>query len=190
MADSKPPQMGAVPTPLAITFDSILAGVLANEGGYVNDPLDAGGETKFGITKAVARANGYKGPMRDLPKATALEIYRAKYIVAPGFGLVGNMSMPIAAELVDTGVNMGPAAATRFLQRALNGLGDGSLVVDGMMGPATLAALKAFLAKRGAEGERRLVALLNAEQGVRYLELTEARSTNRTFLFGWLGRVA
>jgi lysozyme family protein len=173
-----------------MTFDQILADVLRNEGGYVNDPNDAGGETMFGITKAVARASGYTGPMKDLPKARALEIYRGKYIVAPGFGLVGNVSMPIAAELVDTGVNMGPTVAGRFLQRALNGLGDGSLVVDGNVGPATIAALKAFLTKRGAEGERRLLALLNAEQGVRYLELAEARAQNRTFLYGWLGRIA
>jgi lysozyme family protein len=173
-----------------MTFDEILAEVLRNEGGYVNDPNDAGGETMYGITKAVARSNGYTGPMKGLPKATAIEIYRAKYIIGPGFGLVGNLSMPIAAELVDTGVNMGPSIAGRFLQRALNGLGDGGLVVDGNIGPATLNALKAFLAKRGVEGERRLLALLNSLQGTRYLELAEARAANRTFLFGWLGRVA
>ncbi len=173
-----------------MTFDDILADILKAEGGYVNDPNDAGGETNHGITKAVARANGYTGPMRDMPQSVALAIYRGKYIIAPGFGLVGNLSMPIAAELVDTGVNMGPATAGRFLQRALNGLTSGTLAVDGAIGPATLLALKGFLEKRGREGERRLLALLNAEQGVRYLELAEGRSQNRTFLYGWLGRIA
>lgn len=174
-----------------MTIDDILGGVLANEGGYVNDARDAGGETNYGITITTARANGYHGPMRDLSKATALEIYRARYVVAPGFGLVGNVSMPIAAELVDTGVNMGPTVAGQFLQRALNALVDGGgLVVDGHVGAASIAALRTFLARRGKEGERRLLALLNAEQGVRYLELCEGRSANRAFLYGWLGRVA
>ena len=69
-----------------MTVDDILEHVLANEGGYVDDPRDAGGETMLGITKAVARANGYAGPMRDLTRAKALDIYRGQYVIAPGFG--------------------------------------------------------------------------------------------------------
>ena len=172
------------------TIDDAIAAVLVNEGGYTNNPNDAGGETNYGITAAVARQQGYAGAMRDLPASLAREIYKRQYVVAPGFDKVATLSMPIAAELVDTGVNMGPVVAGRFLQRALNGLGDGGLTVDGNIGPASIAALKAFLTKRGAEGERRLLALLNAEQGVRYLELAEGRAANQTFLFGWLGRIA
>lgn len=172
-----------------MTIDDILASVLANEGGYVNDPSDKGGETNFGITAAVARANGYTGSMKAMTRTNALAILRGQYVIAPGFGLVANASMPIAAELVDTGVNMGPAIAGRFLQRALNALTDAALVVDGNVGPTTVAALKTFLAKRGPDGERRLIALLNAEQGVRYLEITEARAANRGFLYGWLARI-
>lgn len=173
-----------------MTIDDVLSSVLANEGGYVNNPADKGGETMFGITAAVARASGYTAPMSAMPRATALQIYRGQYVIAPGFGLVGNLSMLIAAELVDTGVNMGTTVAARFLQRALSALGDTPLVQDGNIGGVTIAALKAFLDKRGAEGERRLLALLNAEQGVRYLEITEARSANRAFLYGWLARIA
>jgi len=172
-----------------LTIDSIIEGVLKNEGGYVNDPRDAGGETNWGVTAKVARAKGYSGPMKAMPREFAFEIYRGQYVVQPGFGRVGNLSMPIAAELVDTGVNMGPAVASRFLQRALNLLGDGGLVVDGVLGAASLNALKAFLDKRGAEGERRLLALLNAFQGTRYAELAEGRSANRAFIYGWLGRI-
>ena len=33
------------------TFDQVIDRVLAHEGGYVNDPDDPGGETKYGISK-------------------------------------------------------------------------------------------------------------------------------------------
>lgn len=173
-----------------MTIDDILAGVLRNEGGYTNNPNDTGGETNFGITVGTARANGYTGAMKALSKDAALAIYRGQYVIKPGFGLVANLSMPIAAELVDTGVNMGPTVAGRFLQRALNLLTDGGLSVDGQVGPSSIAALKSFLAKRGKEGEARMLALLNAFQGTRYAELAEGRSANRSFIYGWLGRIA
>lgn len=173
-----------------MTVDDILAGVLKNEGGYVNDPNDRGGETNWGVTVGTARANGYTGSMKAMTRDTALAIYRAQYVIAPGFGLVANVSPTIAAELVDTGVNMGPAIAGRFLQRALNLVTDAGLVVDGNVGPASVAALKAFLAKRGEEGETRLLALLNAFQGTRYAELAEGRAANRSFIYGWLARIA
>lgn len=174
-----------------MTIDDALANVLKNEGGYSNNSQDAGGETNFGITIAVARRNGFVGQMRDMPRSFALDVYRRQYVIAPGFDKVAVMSGAIAAELVDTGVNMGPNAAGRFLQRALNALVDmaAPLLLDGNVGPTTCSALKAYLDKRGVEGERRLVAVLNAQQGVRYLELTEGRSANRTFLYGWLGRI-
>lgn len=173
------------------TINGIIEDVLSNEGGYVNDPRDAGGETMYGITIATARANGYTGPMRQLPRETAFEIYRKKYVDAPGFAAIAAVSMPIAAELVDTGVNMGPAVASRFLQRVLNALNNqgrdyADIAADGIAGKGTLAALKAYLAKRGAEGERVLLAGLNGLQAARYIELCEARPANEAFAYGWL----
>lgn len=177
------------------TIDAIIEDVLANEGGYVNDARDAGGETNWGITIATARSQGYSGPMRDLPRDRAFEIYRRQYVVAPGFDTIAALSMPIAAELVDTGVNMGPKVPGVFLQRALNALNNGGkdygdIVADGAIGPVTVGALKAFLGKRGSEGERRMLALLNALQGERYVSLAEGRAANEAFMYGWLARVA
>ena len=57
------------------TIDDVIEEVLRREGGYVNDPSDAGGATNFGITQATARQNGYTGDMRALPRALAKEIY-------------------------------------------------------------------------------------------------------------------
>lgn len=178
-----------------MNIDDIIEDVLKAEGGYVNDPNDAGGETMYGITKATARANGYTGAMRDLPRSLAKQIYHTQYVVRPGFAEIGKLSPTIAAELVDTGVNMGQKVASGFLQRALNALNRrgtdyADIAVDGAAGPATRAALKAYLGKRGAEGERRLLALLNALQGTRYVELCEGRQANENFMYGWLARVA
>lgn len=170
-------------------IDKAIDDVLAKEGGYVNNPNDKGGPTNFGITEAVARKNGYAGDMRAMPRDFAREIYRRQYVVAPGFDRIATQSPLIAGELVDTGVNMGPSVATRFLQRALNLLTSEALVMDGQIGPASLAALKDFLTRRGAEGERRLLALLNAFQGTRYAELAEGRPQNRDFIYGWLARI-
>jgi lysozyme family protein len=169
---------------------------LRAEGGYVNDARDAGGETNFGITKATAIANGYTGPMRDLPRALAIEIYRRRYVASPGFDKIIPLSAAIAAELVDTGVNMGPKVAAGFLQRALNSFNNrgrdySDLAVDGRVGPATRAALDAFLRKRGKQGETVMLAALNALQGERYISMGEARQANEAFMFGWFAnRVA
>lgn len=177
------------------TIKAIIDDVIRAEGGYVNDPRDRGGETNWGITVAVARADGYTGPMRDLPRQRAFDIYRRLYVERPGFDKVAALSEPIAAEMVDTGVNMGPPVAAQFAQRALNVLNnDGKdyapVVVDGQFGPASRAALTAFLKRRGALGEKRFLALLNALQGTRYVELAEGRAANRAFMFGWLARIA
>jgi lysozyme family protein len=180
---------------MTMTINQAIEDVLADEGGYVNDPRDAGGETNFGITVATARANDYTGPMKAMTRDFARGVYMKQYVVTPGFDKIGAISMPIAAELVNTGVNMGPKVAATFLQRALNGLNNqgkdyADLLVDGDAGQKTRDALTAFMKKRGALGESRLLALLNALQGERYLSLCEERAANEAFLFGWLKRIA
>ena len=61
------------------TRDEIIRRTIAREGGYVNDPLDRGGETNYGITVAAARANGYNGLMARMSLPDAIEIYRRAY---------------------------------------------------------------------------------------------------------------
>ena len=114
----------------------------------------------------------------------------------PGFNSVATILPAIAAELFDTGVNMGPQVAAGFLQRSLNVLNRqghdwADLPVDRHIGPATLDALSRLRAVRGAAGEAALLKALNALQGARYIELAEGRAANESFLFGWLAsRVA
>ncbi|APL95501.1 hypothetical protein Sj15T_32210 [Sphingobium sp. TA15] len=165
--------------------------VIAREGGYSNHPADRGGPTHFGITQAVARANGYGGDMRAMPRTVAEAIYRRLYWERPGFAFVAELAPAVAEELFDTAVNMGPGTAGGFLQRALNALNRNGrdypdLKVDQAVGAKTIAALGAFLAVRGRAGEKVLLKALEALQGERYLALAESRPANEAFLYGWL----
>lgn len=176
-----------------MNIDTMLSDLLKVEGGYSNNPNDAGGETKFGVTKRVAVANGYTGPMKDLTRAQAISIYQAQYFLKPGFdkvlaeGLAGT-----TAELFDTGVNMGVGVASTFLQRALNALNNNGklyadIKADGSIGPATIAALRGLVRARGVDNaDTVLLKALNCLQGARYIELAEGRPTNENFLYGWL----
>lgn len=173
------------------TIAQIIDEVIAVEGGYSNDPTDAGGETNFGITVAVARENGYKGAMKDMPRTVAVAIYTKRYVQDPRFDAVLQLDADIGIELIDTGVNMGPTQAAMFLQRWLNGLNDSgsryqALFVDGRLGNVSLAALGAYLKWRGTDGKAVLLRGLNSVQAVRYLEICESKPTQKKYLYGWM----
>ena len=175
----------------AVDIDALIDELIDREGGYVNHPADRGGPTRFGITEGVARAHGYAGAMAELPREEAAAIYRRIYWLRPQFDEVAVRSPRLAAELFDTGANMGPAVAATFLQRALtalnrNGKDYPDLVPDGRIGAGTLAALDAFLRVRGAAGESVILRAIEALQGERYLRLAERRPANEAFLYGWL----
>ena len=174
-----------------MTVDTMIDELIDREGGYVDHPADRGGATRWGITQAVARAQGYRGDMRALPHETAVAIYRRLYWLQPGLDKVATRAPAVAAELFDGGVNMGSSVAIGFLQRALNALNRGAadypdMALDGRIGAATLAALDAFLAHRRPGGEAVLVTAIGALKGERYLSLAERRPANEAFLYGWL----
>ncbi len=174
-----------------MAVDALIDELIEREGGYVNHPADRGGPTRFGITEAVARAHGYAGARAELPRDEAAAIYRRLYWLRPRFDQVADRCPRVAAELFDTGANMGPAVAATFLQRALtalnrNGQDYPDLVPDGRIGERTIAALDAFLAARGDKGEVVLLRAIEALQGERYLRLAERRPANEAFLYGWL----
>ena len=170
---------------------TLIDALIDREGGYVDHPADRGGPTHWGITQAVARAHGYAGDMRALPRDLAVRIYRELYWTTPQFDRIAALSPIIAAELFDTGVNMGPAVAVRFLQRALNALNRNGrdyadIVIDGALGPATVQALRQYRDARGKAGEMVLLKAVDALQGERYIALAEVRPANEAFVYGWL----
>lgn len=170
-----------------VTFD--VAGKPApGRTGWVNNPDDPGKETNYGITIGTARANGYDGPMKEIPYTVVLEIYRRRFWDK----VLGDQiaDQQIAEELLDTAVNCGPGVVVQFLQRALNALNKKGtlypdLTVDGTMGPKTVAVLNQALA---VAPWYRLCVLraLDSLQCVRYIELAERDSKFETFMPGWL----
>lgn len=82
------------------TFDGVIERVLADEGGYVNDPVDRGGETNYGISSAANPDVDVKNLTRDGAKA----IYRQRY-----WDAIGADALPeaIRATAFDAAVNQG-----------------------------------------------------------------------------------
>jgi lysozyme family protein len=174
-----------------MSVDAMIDDLVGREGGYSNNPADTGGPTRWGVTEHVARAYGYAGDMRNLPREKAVAIYRERFWAAPHFDQVGTIFPRVAEELFDTGVNMGQEVAAKFLQRALNLLNRGAsdypdIGVDGAIGRMSLFALGRFKAKRGAPGEAVLLKTIDGFQLGRYADITEARPANETFFYGWV----
>jgi lysozyme family protein len=172
-------------------MNPIIDGILDIEGEYTDNPADKGGPTNWGITEETARAHGYHGDMQDLTRDEAYSILEESYWIAPGFDKVARISLLIAFELCDAGVNVGTVWPSRWLQRWLNvfnlhGAKYSELSSDGVIGNKTINALQAFIDWRGKEGERVLINALNCSQGEYYLSITEKRDANEEFIYGWM----
>ena len=160
------------------TFEKAIPGLLRREGGYVNDPKDPGGETKYGITKR-------RYPREDIKALTperAAELYRYDFWNPLRLGEIVNED--VAAKVLDMAVNMGEHTAANRLQRALNFILPGTPVtVDGLMGPDTIARVNAV------PDQLVLLLALEAYAAHRYIELVEGPDPRfDRFAKGWLVR--
>lgn len=134
--------------------------ILVREGGYVDRADDKGGPTNFGVTLTTFRAYMVNDALtaedlKKLDRETARDILWREFIERPGIDRIQNERL--RARVADAAVNHGPRQAIKFLQRALG------VSVDGVIGPATLAALPYLDASK-------LIALLDAER-LRFLAL-------------------
>lgn len=171
----------------AAAVTAMIAAVIAVEGGYVNHKADPGGETNMGITKRVAVDNGYRGPMRALPREVAENIYYRRYLVAPGYEPLVELDAAVTEELFDTTVNMGPPRPSRWFQASLNAICGSGLAVDGRVGPATVVAFSDCQQRLGAT--RLCVSMLDsldARQRAEYDRLVRVNSRLRVFHRGWI----
>lgn len=155
-------------------FGSAFMRTLEHEGGYVNDPDDPGGETRWGLSKRAYPGENIK----------TLTLERAKAIYWNDYWLplqCEKLRGDVAAELFDTAVNMGRHAAVLIAQTACNYLGE-HLETDGILGKATVAALV-----RQASPD--LLKVLNGLQLCRYVDLVEHDPVRQKYARGWLKRI-
>lgn len=144
--------------------------LLQHEGGYVNDPDDAGGGTNFGISsRAFPHLN-----IRDLTKDDAVKIYYENYWKPiRGDELPGE---ELAMQVFDAAVNIGLKTAVRMLQRIINA------GVDGVIGPLTLRILE--MKNPEAVTERFKFQRLKF-----YCEIVIHNPSQVKFLRGWMKRI-
>jgi lysozyme family protein len=137
--------------------------------GYVNDPADPGGETKFGIAKN-------SNPTVDIKALTfseARDIYYARYWVP---GLCDKLSTRLALLHFDGCINIGVQRAKQLLQKAAG------VTPDGVIGPVTLAAIT-------AKNDIDLCNALCDARAAYYQQIVQARPASAKFLKGWLNRI-
>lgn len=172
--------MQALPTvgaPASDAFPAALKELLKHEGGYVNHPADPGGRTNLGVTQRVweawtgKRAN--EAIMRSLTPTMVAPLYRKHYWDAVK---ADDLPAGLALTVFDFGVNAGPGRAIKYLQQLAG------VLVDGMMGPVTIAAVRKHVAKHG---EPAAIAAYSELRRAYYRSLR----TYPTFGKGWLRRV-
>jgi lysozyme family protein len=147
---------------------------IRKEGGYVNDPVDKGGETKYGISRR-------SWPDVDVANLTiwqAFDIYRKHYAMPLRVAEVDNPR--IGWKVFDVGVNAGIIRAAKLTQESLGMGPDG---IDGVIGPRTIRAINAT---DEATFFMHFIPLLE-----RFYEgIVERDPEQRKFLNGWLSRAA
>jgi len=127
-----------------LSVNDIADEIIAREGGFVNDPDDPGGPTKYGVTLRTLRSLGVDNDrdgdtdiadVRSLTKAQARDIFVRHYFGRPQIAALPESVQP---SVFDMFVNAG-ANAVRILQRLLGQMGQ-PVAFDGRIGPQTIAA--------------------------------------------------
>ncbi|MBL0702571.1 MAG: hypothetical protein JJV95_01125 [Sulfurospirillum sp.] len=162
-------------------FNKAFKITIEHEGGYANDKIDRGGETRYGISK-----KSYPHiDIKNLSLEKARNIYYKNYWNTKRANLELLPEL-IAIEVFDTAVNMGSTRAYRMLQKALNLLNReethfDDLVVDGFIGKLTIRAID-----KVSGGE--LLKVLNGLQFSRYLKIVKNNPSQKKFFAGWIKR--
>ena len=175
----------------------------AIEGDYANNRTDHGGETYKGIARKMHRE--WKGwPLIDAIKNNVgtspvainqagekniplqklvVSFYEDTFWNSQNLNLINDQRM--ADELYDTGVNMGTGRSGLFFQKVLNVSTKTQLILDGKIGPKTIAVFNSL-----SQSDKNMVwKLFNCLQGEKYISNCEADPSQEVFLRSWASRV-
>jgi lysozyme family protein len=146
--------------------------ILVNEGGskVTNDPVDGGGRTQYGISE---KSNPGAWADGVVTEAEARAIYQKKYVDAPGFNKIDDKQL--RTQLIDFGVNSGPAIAIQKLQSILN------VTQDGILGRNTLESLALCHSED-------INNLLVGERCKMIANIVSKNPSQVKFLVGWINR--
>jgi len=154
-------------------FQNAVTHLFGVEGGYVNDPVDRGGETKYGITKRTY-------PYLDIASLTlekATEIYHQDYWLKYH---CHELPPALGVFLFDSLVNHRPKTAVRLLQMTLR------VTTDGYIGPKTIAAASVVA---GYSTYPEIIALALARRADLYHDIITGDSSQARFALGWFKRL-
>ncbi len=153
------------------------------EGGFVNNPLDKGGPTNFGITqKTLSRYLARPASVDDvknMKRETATLIYKKDYFDAMKLSLIDDARVQLM--LFDQGINRGPKTAVMHVQNVLNSMGE-KLQVDGEMGPITAAAINTQFTEILIREFRQYCTIM-------YIDIVKRKPNQMAFLTGWMNRL-
>ena len=154
-----------------MSFTGVILKVLKAEGGYVDDPLDRGGETKYGISKRAYP----KLDIKKLTKNDAIEIYKKDYWNP---SKADRLPSKLQASYFDMCVNMGQRNAVKVLQKACNGKNrKNQIAVDGRIGPKTIAS-----------AHRLELTRLKSYRLLYYAKIVDSDPNQERFWYGWVKR--
>jgi lysozyme family protein len=162
--------------------------VLAHEGAaYVNDPIDPGGPTRFGITLAWAQEHRLDlngdgqvdvADLLALTPEVAGQRYRTGIWDPLGLDRIADQT--IASKVLDLAVHAGPGVAVACLQRAASH-GGAKLAPDGVLGPVSLAAVN-------AQTPADLVVRLALQQAAFYGACIQRNAKLEGYRWNWMER--
>ena len=177
------------------TVSNIADEIITRDGGYVNDPDDPGGTTKYGITIHTMRRLGLDtdgdgqvsdADVRRLNRDQARDILIEHYFTRPR---IAELPEVLHATVFDMHVNAG-GHAVRILQKLLCDMGE-ALTVDGVIGPRTIQA--AFSAYERAPDH--IVDAYGIARRSYYYRLADRRPASRKYACrrdggkgGWIAR--